>query len=74
MDQNSVDQTDPEFQYPELCGNLHMATKTNLSFLEFLFFSNDSQPCQKEGRVDQQSLPDWLSMVTILEFSFRCMF
>jgi hypothetical protein len=63
MNQNSVDQTDPEFQNPDLCGSLNFATKTKLSFLELLSFSNSPEVYPKDDKVDKASLSDWLSKV-----------
>lgn len=65
MDQFHLEQTDPEFKNPKLCGTLDFAKSWKLSYLEMLFYPNLTDPVQSEGTVDEASLSDWLSQVTI---------
>jgi len=63
MDEFSLEQKDPEFKNPKLCGTLEFANAWNLSYLDILFYSNLTDPIQMEGILDKTSLSAWFSQV-----------
>jgi hypothetical protein len=65
MDEFSLEQKDPEFKNPKLCGTLKFAKAWSLSYLDILSYPNLTDPIQMEGTVDETSLSAWFSPVAI---------